>query len=157
MKSPIPRLRADLERRAINHRRMTAVEVFHLSSALRGWHVTPRTAAGDDAIDARVWLAAALASRGRYRAPETDGHRAELRDGGRRIDSIVLMAIVQRHFLTAPAPAWDDAALAGQLGVERDDVVRAQRVLDAMQVFVRRAAPPLGARWWTRVPRARTT
>lgn len=156
MKSPIPRLRADLERRDINHRRMTDAEVFHLSCALRGWHVTPRATAGGDPIDARVWLAAALASGGRYRAPETDGHPAELRDGGRRIDSIVLMAIVQRHFLDAPAPAWDDAALAGQLGVEAGDIARAQRVLDAMQAIVRRGAPPLGPHWWTRLSRART-
>jgi hypothetical protein len=155
MTSPIPRLRADLERRDIDHAPLTDTEVFHLACALRGWHVTPRTAANTGPIDARVWLAAALATGGRYRAPEADGHPADLRDGGRLVDSVVLMAIVQRHLLDVPAPGWDDDALAAQLGVDAVVLARAQMVLDDVSALVRRARPPLGARWWTSAERAR--
>ena len=146
--SKSPHLRAQLRCRGIDPRDLTDVEVFHLSCALRVWHVTPRTAANTRAIDARVWLAAALGTRGRYRAPDTPAHPADLRDGGPLVDSVVLMAVVQRHFLAVAAPAWDDAALAAALGLDRRDVARAQRVLDAMQAVVPRARPPLGPGWW---------
>ena len=142
--SPIPALRSELERREIDHLRLTDSEVFHRACALRGWHVTPRTAANTGPIDARVWLAAALASGGRYLAPDTFGHPAELGDGGLLVDSVVLMAIVQRHFADAPAPGWDDDALASQLGLDGTDVARVQRVLDDVAALVRRARPPLG-------------
>jgi hypothetical protein len=155
MTSPIPRLRADLERLDIDHEPLTDTEVFHLACALRGWHVTPRTAANSGPIDARVWLAAALATSGRYRAPDADGHPADLRDGGPLVDSIVLMAIVKRHLLDAPAPGWDDDALAAQLGLDAGAVARAQLVLDDASALVRRARPPLGPGWWTRVSPAR--
>ena len=155
MTSPIPRLRADLERRDIDHAPLTDTEVFHLACALRGWHVTPRTAANTGPVDARVWLAAALATGGRYRAPDTDGHPAELHDGGPLVDSIVLMAVVQRHFLDAPAPGWDDDALAAALGLDATPVARAQMVLDDVSALVRRAHPPLGPGWWTSFARAR--
>jgi len=156
MTSPIPRLRADLDRRDIDHAPLSDTEVFHLACALRGWHVTPRTAANTGPIDARVWLAAALASGGRYRAPDADGHPADLRDDGPLVDSIVLMAVVQRHLLDAPAPGWDDDALAAQLGVARAFVARAQLVLDDVSALVRRARPPLGPGWWLSVARAQT-
>jgi hypothetical protein len=152
--SPIPRLRSQLERLDIDHAPLTDTEVFHLASALRGWHVTPRTAANTGPIDARVWLAAALASGGRYRAPDAFGHPAELRDGGLLVDAVVLMAIVQRHFADAPAPGWDDDALAAQLGLDGADVARAQRLLDAVAALVPRGHAPLGPGWWTRVSRA---
>lgn len=148
--SPIPALRSELERREIDHLRLTDTEVFHLACALRGWHVTPRTAANTGPIDARVWLAAALASGGRYRAPDTFGHPTELGDGGLLVDAVVLMAIVQRHFLDAAAPGWDDDALAAQLGLDAADVARAQRVLDDAAALVPRARPPLGPGWWHR-------
>ena len=45
-----------------------------------------------------------------YRAPEVSGHPAELDDGARRIDSVILVAVIQRHFLPIPEPAWDDVA-----------------------------------------------
>ena len=154
MTSSIPRLRVDVERRNIDHAPLTDAEVFHLACALRGWHVTPRTAANTGPIDARVWLAAALATGGRYRAPDADGHPAELRDGGALVDSIVLMALVQRHFLTAPAPGWDDATLAGQLGLESSAVARAQAVLDDVSRLVRCARPPMAPGWWTGASRA---
>jgi hypothetical protein len=153
MTSPIPRLRADLERVDIDHAPLADAEVFHLACALRGWHVTPRTAANTGPIDARVWLAAALATGGRYRAPDADGHPAELRDGGPLVDSIVLMAIVQRHFLYAPEPGWGDDALAASLGLEPGAVARAQLVLDDVSALVRRARAPLGPGWWTRFAR----
>jgi hypothetical protein len=155
MTSPIPRLRADLERRDIDPAPLSDTEVFHLACALRGWHVTPRTAANTGAIDARVWLAAALASGGRYRAPDADGHPADLHDGGPLVDSIVLMAVVQRHLLDVPAPGWDNDALAAQLGVAPAAVARVQLVLDDVSALVRRALPPLGPGWWTSVSRAR--
>jgi hypothetical protein len=155
MTSQIPRLRADLERRDIDPGPLSDTEAFRLACALRGWHVTPRTAANTGPIDARVWLAAALASGGRYRAPDADGHPADLRDGGPLVDSIVLMAVVQRHLLDAPAPGWDDDALAAQLGVAPAAVARVQLVLDDVSALVRRALPPLGPGWWTSVSRAR--
>jgi hypothetical protein len=155
MTTSIPRLRAHLERLDIDHAALSDTEVFHLACALRGWHVTPRTGANTGPIDARVWLAAALATGGRYRAPEVDGHPAELGDGGPLVDSIALMAIVQRHFLDAPARGWDDDTLAAQLGLEPIAVARAQMVLDDVSALVRRARPPLGPGWWTRRSPAR--
>src|SRR4051794_17185292 len=112
MTSPISGLRSELERRQVDHRPLSDTEVFHLACALRGWHVPPRTAANTGPIDARVWLAAALASGGRYRPPDADGHPADLRDGGPLVDSIVLLAIVPRHLLDAAAPRGGDDALA---------------------------------------------
>jgi hypothetical protein len=155
MTSPIPHLRSSLERLNIDHRPLSDTEVFHLACALRGWHVTPRTGVNTGPIDARVWLAAALATGGRYRAPDTDAHPAELRDGGPLVDSIVLMAVVQRHFLDAPARGWDDDALAAQLGLDPTAVARVQSMLDDVSALVRRARPPLGPGWWTNVSRAR--
>src|SRR4051812_49854669 len=103
-------LRSDLDRRGIDHAHLTDIEAFHLSCALRGWHVPPRTAAGADPIDARVWLAAALSTGGRYAAPETPGHPADLRDGGPEIDSVILMAVLHPPFLPPPPhPPGDDS------------------------------------------------
>jgi hypothetical protein len=152
--TPIPGLRLQLGRLDIDHAPLTDTEVFHLACAVRGWHVTPRTAPNTGPIDARVWLAAALATGGRYRAPDAFGHPAELRDGGLLVDSVLLMAIVQRHFLAAPAPGWDDDALAEQLGLDGRDVARAQDALDDVAVLVPRARPPLGPGWWTHASRA---
>jgi hypothetical protein len=150
MSSHISHLRADLDRRGIDHAHLNDIEAFHLSCALRGWHVTPRAEARTRAINARVWLAAALGARGRYRAPDTPGHPADLEDGGPLVDSVILMAVVQRHFLTAPERAWGDDALGEALGLDGADVTRAQAVLDAMQAVVPRARPPLGPGWWER-------
>jgi hypothetical protein len=143
-------IRADLERLGVRHGRLTDLEAFHLSCALRGWHVTPRAAANTAAINARVWLAAALGTRGRYRAPETPGHPADLEDDGPLVDSVILMAVVQRHFLPAPQAGWDDEALGAALGLDGADVTRAQAVLDAMHEVVPHAEPPLGPAWWER-------
>jgi hypothetical protein len=150
MSSHISHLRADLDRRGIDHGHLNDIEAFHLSCALRGWHVTPRTATGSGPIDARVWLAAALSTGGRYAAPEAPGHPADLRDGGPEIDSVILMAVVQRHFLPLPDHAWDDESLGDQLGLDGVDVARAQAVLDEVQAALGRAEAPLGAAWWTR-------
>jgi hypothetical protein len=145
-----PALRADLARVGIDARTLSSTEVFHLSCALRGWHVTPRTPAIAGPIEARVWLAAALASGGRYVAPERLGHPADLRDGRPVVDSVVLMAVVQRHFLREYEPAWDDNTLAEHLGLPGHDITRTQAVLADMQAVVRRSQPPLGPSWWTR-------
>ena len=155
MSSHISHLRADLDRRGLVHEHLNDIEAFHLSCALRGWHVTPRTAAGSGPIDARVWLAAALSTGGRYAAPETPGHPADLRDGGPAMDSVILMAVVQRHFLPLPDHAWDDESLGDQLGLDAADVTRAQAVLDEVQAVLGRAEAPLGAAWWTRAPSMR--
>ena len=93
-------------------------------------------------------MAAALNARGRYRAPQVFGHPAQLDDDGRPIDSVILMAVVQRHFLPVPEPGWDDVALASQLGVKRHDIARAQPLIDDTVVVMRRTAASLGARWW---------
>ena len=154
MTSNLHQLRADLGRRQIAHYHLTDLEVFHLSCALRGWNVTPGAAAGARPINAQVWLAAALGADGLYRAPETPGHPADLHDGGELIDSVILMAIVQRHFLAIPEPAWDDDALAEQLGLEGHDLTRAQVALDEVQGMIGRGQPPLGPRWWLRTSQA---
>jgi hypothetical protein len=149
-------LRSDLDRRGIDHEHLTDIEAFHLSCALRGWHVTPRTGAGTGPIDARVWLAAAVSTGGRYAAPETPGHPAGLRDGGPEIDSVILMAVVQRHFVPLPDHGWDDDSLGDQLGLDPADVARAQVVLDQVQSLLgSRAEAPLGAAWWTRAASGR--
>ena len=152
MTTNLPLLRAGLEHRGIEHRDLTDLEVVHLDGVIHGWHVMPRTPANTRAISAKVWLAAALGTGGRYRAPEAFGHPADLHDGASLVDSVVLMALVQRHFLRTPEPAWDDDALGEQLGLDGRDVTRAQAVLDAMQAAVPRAQPPLGPAWWRRVP-----
>jgi hypothetical protein len=144
-------VRAQLARLGIDHGDLTDTEVFHLNCVISGWRVTPPARAGTAPITAQVWLAAALGAGGRYLAPETPGHPAELRDGGPAIDSVILMAIVQRHFLAEPEPAWDDDALAGALGLDPRDIARAQVALDAVEPMARRARPPLGAHWWERV------
>jgi hypothetical protein len=152
MTSSIAHLRAKLERLQIEHEHLTDAEVVRLACSRCGWQAPPgptATTAGGRPINARIWLAAALNAGGRYRAT---GHAADLRDGGPVIDSVILMAVVQRHFLRVPEPAWDDDALAGQLGVGSRDIARAQAVLDAVQAVVPRGRPVLGAGWWTRMP-----
>src|SRR3954451_21466415 len=142
--------RGHLERLGIDHDTLSDADVITLSYSLYGWQLEAITPAGAAPIVARVWLAAALNTRGRSRAPERMGPRADLQDGGRPVDSVVLMALVQRHFLAEPADAWDDAALASQLGLETEDLARAQRVLDEVTGYpLRNRRPaPLGARWW---------
>ncbi len=121
-----------------------------MSYSLRGWHVVPSTPAQAPPIVARVWLLAALNTCGRYLAPEWPGHPAELEDGGCPVDSIVLMAVLQRHFLKRAAPAWDDATLARDLGLDARDLARAQLALDAvLHLPVRVSRPaPIGRHWW---------
>jgi hypothetical protein len=154
-RSSLRAVRSKLEQLGIDHRDLTDLEVFHMNCALSGWHVTPRTRAGAGPITARVWLAAALVTGGRYLAPDTPGHPAELGDGGPPVDSVVLMAIVQRNFLKSRQPAWDDEALAEALGLDARDLTRAQAVLDALQPMIRRARAPLGTGWWERAEIAR--
>jgi hypothetical protein len=142
--------RGHLDSLGIDHSTLSQQDVVTLSYSLHGWPLRPATAAGAPPIAARVWLAAALNTCGRYQAPERDGHPAELEDGGPLVDSMILMAIVQRHFLTAHAPGWDDSSLARALGLPSDDFARAQRVLeDALTLPLRgRRVAPLGSRWW---------
>jgi hypothetical protein len=142
-------LRARLARRQIDHESLSDTEVRDLTCALCGWPAPPRIPPGGPLISAPIWLAGALGGGGRYRPP---AHAADLRDGGPVVDPVILMAIVQRHFLPAAEPAWDDDALGEQLGVDRRDIARAQTVLDAVCLVVPRGRPPLGAAWWTEMP-----
>jgi hypothetical protein len=134
-----------LERLGIEHTGLSQADVITISYTLRGWQILPRTAADAPPIVARVWLLAALNTRGRYVAPARFGHPADVEDGGRPIDSIALMAVIQRHFLTNHAPAWHDAALADQLGLELDDMQRVQRARLPLRTP---RLPPLGEHWW---------
>ena len=140
--------RARLERLDLEHCDLTDTDVFHLGSAVGGWSVTPRTPAGHPPITARVWLAAALSTAGRYQAPERAGHPASLRDGGPLVDSAILMAVIQRHFLRDRSPPGTTTRSASSR-LDGRDLARAQRVLDAVQPSAARtpAAPALvGAR-----------
>jgi hypothetical protein len=132
----------------IEHQTLSDKDARTLSLILHGWQVIPSTPARSAPIVGRVWLAAALNSRGRYRAPEVFGHPADLEDGEGLIDSVVLMAVIQRHFLPGPEPAWDDVALARQLAVKRPDIARAQVLIDDTVALLPRAAAPLGPAWW---------
>src|SRR5690349_1204863 len=144
--------RGHLESLGIDHATLNERDVVTLSYSLHGWQLFPATPAGAPPIAARVWLFAALNTRGGYRAPESPGHPAELEDGGAAVDSVILMALIQRHFLREPAPGWDDATLAAQLGLDPEDLARAQRVLDLVAVLpARNPRPaPLGFHWWER-------
>jgi hypothetical protein len=144
--------RGHLESLGIDHATLAHQDVVTLSYSLHGWQLTPTTPAGAPPIVARVWLFAALTTRGRYLAPESQGHPADLEDDGPLVDSVVLMALIQRHFLSEPAPGWDDRALAAQLGLDAEDFARAQRVLDQLAALPARTPrpAPLGVRWWER-------
>lgn len=89
-----------LKRRGIEHLDLSERDATHLAYVLTGFVLT--TPANSSPITALVWLTSALTASGRYQAPESLGHPADLRDGGPPVDSVVLMAVVQRHFLTAP-------------------------------------------------------
>src|SRR3954451_12183416 len=121
-----------------------------MSYSLRGWHVIPSTPAQAPPIIARVWLLAALNTRGRYLAPERPGHPADLEDGGALVDSIVLMAVLQRHFLPRAQFGWDDTTLAGDLGLDPDELSRTQAVLDAVLELALHAPRPApnSRHWW---------
>ena len=95
------------------------------------------------AADAAALAGAAVGS-------EAAARRLASVNGGSLVDSAILMAVVQRHFLRSYEAAWDDDALAEQLGLAAYDITRAQAVLADMHAVVRRARPPLGAGWWTR-------
>jgi hypothetical protein len=142
--------RRHLDSLGIDHATLRHEEVVTLSYSLHGWQLVPATPAGAPPITARVWLLAALNARGRYTAPDAMGHLADLEDAGPLVDSIALMAIVQRHFLAERAPGWDDAALGRQLGLDPDDLTRAQCVLDQVLTYPLRGRrdAPLGAHWW---------
>jgi hypothetical protein len=144
--------RGHLESLGIDHATLTHTDVVTLSYSLHGWQLTPATLAGDPPIVARVWLFAALNARGEYRAPECPGHPADLEDDGPLVDSVVLMALIQRHFLREAAPGWDDATLGAQLGLDASDLARGQRVLDLVAALpARNPRPaPLGPHWWAK-------
>jgi hypothetical protein len=150
MPTPPFSARGHLERLGIDHAALSQADVMTMSYTLHGWQVLPGTAADASPIVARVWLLAALNTRGRYVAPCRPGHPADVEDGRGPIDSVVLMAVIQRHFLTRREPAWDDDALAGQLGLDADDIQRAQRALDLAARLPLRTPrrPPLGEHWW---------
>src|SRR4051794_32630084 len=105
----------------IDHDRLSPSDLVMMSYSLRGWQLVPVTPADAPPIVARAWLVATVNTRGRYNAPEKPGPPADLEDGGALVDSVVLMAVLQRHFLPRPEPDWDDATLASGLGLATDD------------------------------------
>jgi hypothetical protein len=134
----------------IDHDRLSPSDLVMMSYSLRGWQLVPVTPADAPPIVARAWLLATVNTRGRYNAPERPGHPADLEDGGALVDSVVLMAVLQRHFLPRHEPGWDDATLASGLGLAPDDLSRAQIVLDAV-LELPLHAPRLavnGPHWW---------
>jgi hypothetical protein len=150
--------RAQLDRYGVEHQALDDTDAASLYRALAGIRLVPSTPSDRPPIVARVWLAAALAAGGSYRAPERFAHPADLQDGQGLIDSVILMAIIQRHFSNTPELGWDDQWLAEQLGVTSENITRAQRVLeDALETLRRvltdpamqqRITPVLGERWW---------
>ena len=141
--------RGHLERMGIAHRNLSHDEAVTISYTLHGWHIAPRTPPGERPMNALAWLLAALHTQGRYAAPDIPGHPAELEDGAAPVDSVALMAVIQRHFLPTREPAWNDHAVAAQLGIDSAEITRAQGALDRAARLLRYPRPaPLGAHWW---------
>jgi hypothetical protein len=136
-----------LDQRGIEHRALSERDALHLAYVLAGFVLTVPADSGP--ITALVWIASALTADGRYVAPELPEHVADLGDGGSLVDSIVLMAVVQRHLLREPRPGWGNDELARDLGLDREDIARAQETLDRVVRATRHPAA-LGARWWER-------
>jgi hypothetical protein len=136
-----------LDRRGIEYRGLSERDALHLAYVLAGFVLTVPANSGP--ITALVWIASALTAAGRYVAPELPEHRADLGDGGSTVDSIVLMAVVQRHLLREPRPGWGNAELARDLGLDPEDIARAQETLDRVARAIRHPAVS-GARWWER-------
>jgi hypothetical protein len=136
-----------LDRRGIEHRGLSERDALHMAYVLAGFVLTVPANSGP--ITALVWIASALTAGGRYVAPELPEHVADLGDGGSMVDSIVLMAVVQRHLLREPRPGWGNDELARDLGLDPEDIARAQETLDRVARAIRHPAV-LGARWWER-------
>jgi hypothetical protein len=134
----------------IEHARLSHGDLVMMSYSLRGWHLVPVTPADAPPIVARAWLLATVNAWGRYTGPARPGHRADLEDGGALVDSIVLMAVLQRHFLPRAQFGWDDTTLAGDLGLDPDELSRTQAVLDAVLELALHAPRPApnSRHWW---------
>ena len=63
------------------------------------------------------------------------------------VDSIVLMAVIQRHLLNEPRPGWADAELARDLNLNPGDIARTQNALDRIAQAIGHPGV-LGGRWW---------
>ena len=147
--------RGHLDQLGIDHETLTHADVVTLSYSLHGWRVEPTHARRRPGRSSRsVWLLAALNNRWALPARRSGmGHVADLEDGGRPVDAVVLMAIVQRHFVPAPAsdvgrqPRW-----RRQLRPRTPRRPAFERVLDEVGTYpLRNGRPaPLGARWWER-------
>jgi hypothetical protein len=137
--------RGFLDRRGIDHQDLSERDALHLGYVLTGFVLTVPAASGP--ITASVWIASALTAGGRYVPPETPGHVADLRDGGPMVDSIVLMAVIQRHLLDEPRPGWADEELARDLNQNPEDIARTQHTLDRIAQAIGHPSV-LGGRWW---------
>jgi hypothetical protein len=134
-----------LDRRGIDHQDLSEPDALHLGYVLTGFVLTVPATSGP--ITASVWIASALTAGGRYVPPETPGHVADLGDGGPMVDSIVLMAVIQRHLLNEPRPGWADEELARDLNLNPEDIARTQNTLDRIAQATGHPAV-LGGRWW---------
>lgn len=139
-RSPIAITRALLSTAGVDDETLSDSDAVHLACAINGVETLPETAAWDAPITAHVWLAAALTARGRYRAPEVDGHRADLGDHGPLVDSAALMLVIQRHCLPTPMPGWSDEELADAFHLPNDALARAEAALQRAIALV----PPPG-------------
>lgn len=134
-----------LDRRGIDHRDLSERDALHLGYVLTGFVLTGPATSGP--ITASVWIASALIAGGRYVPPETPGHVADLGDGGPMVDSIALMAVIQRHLLNERRPGWADEELARDLNLDAEDIARTQNTLDRIAQATGHLAV-LGGRWW---------
>src|ERR1700722_244 len=133
-----------LDRRGINHQDLSERDALHLGYVLTGFVLTVPATGGP--ITASVWITSALTAGGHYVPPETPGHVTDLGDGGPMVDSIVLMAVIQRHLLNEPRPGWADEELARDLNLNPQDIARTQNTLDRITQAIAHPAVH-GNRW----------
>jgi len=143
----IAHARAELARLGIPVSALTDQQAVTLWGAfLRERIPSPTVPAGSPPVNARAWMAAALAAGG-FVAPEDRRQRGDLDDGGADVDLGVVGTVVMRHMSRSRPSGWTDEALAAQLRDSSENFARAQSVLDEVATDVGRPASP-APRWW---------